>query len=389
MPVKAGMFVVERNNMAKRDYYEVLGVSKDASDDELKKAYRKLAMANHPDTHPNDKEAEEKFKEATEAYDVLRDKTKRANYDRFGFAGVDPSQAGFNRQGFSGFSGFEDIFGSSGFGDIFSQFFGGGMRGGSSQAGPQRGSSLQYNVQISLHDAIFGTKVDISYSHDVACDTCKGTGGTGSRTCPTCGGRGQVAHGGGFFQTITTCPTCHGSGHTIENPCSSCHGTGVMRKQEKLAVTIPVGSDDGTQLVARGKGNAGRNGGPSGDLVIVVNVKDDKYFIREDRDLHLQVPISFMQASLGCDIEVPVIDGGKVKVTVPAGIQSGKPLRLRGRGVPSFRGSLNSRGDMYLHILVQTPKLGALDMKAKKLMKELSETIGENNSPEPIPFEND
>ena len=376
--------------MAKRDYYEVLGVSKSATDEEIKKAYRKLAMANHPDTHPNDKEAEERFKEASEAYEVLSDKTKRANYDQFGFAGVEGGAGNYSNV----YRDFGDIFGSGtsfgGFSDIFESFFGGGSRGrGASSSGgataASRGASLQYNVSVSFKDAAFGTKVDVNYSHDDVCETCHGTGGTGLKVCPTCGGHGQVARGNGFFQMASTCPTCHGSGHVIENPCSACHGTGLSRKQEKLQVTIPAGSDNGTKLVLRGKGNAGANGGPAGDLIIVVNVKEDKYFVREDMNVFLQVPISMTQAALGCEIEVPVIDGGKVRVTVPAGIQSGKSLRLKGRGVPRFRGRVEDRGDMYLTVIVQTPK--RLGLKAKSLMKQLSEAMGEETSPEPIPFE--
>ena len=297
--------------MAKRDYYEVLGVSKSASDEEIKKAYRKIAMANHPDTHPNDKEAEERFKEASEAYEILSNKEKRSNYDQFGFAGVDGGAGGYQNV----YRDFSDIFGGGGFEDIFSSFFGGGSsRRSSGQSAQQRGSSLQYNVTVDFKDAAFGTKVDVSYAHDEACDTCAGTGGSGTKTCPTCGGRGQVARGNGFFQMASTCPTCGGSGRIIENPCSSCHGTGVKRKQEKLSVSIPCGSDNGTKLVLRGKGNAGKNGGPAGDLIIYVNVKPDKYFAREDMNVFLQIPISFTQAALGCEVEVPLIEGGKVRV---------------------------------------------------------------------------
>ncbi len=375
--------------MAKRDYYEVLGVSKSATDDEIKKAYRKLAMANHPDTHPNDKDAEERFKEASEAYEVLSDKTKRSNYDQFGFAGVEGGAGNYSNV----YRDFSDIFGGAGggfggFSDIFESFFGGGGRSSSGgQSTQSRGASLQYNVSVSFHDAAFGTKVDVTYSHDEACESCHGTGGSGSKTCPTCGGRGQVARGNGFFQMASTCPTCHGSGRVIENPCSSCHGSGLSRKQERLSVTIPAGSDNGTKLVLRGKGNAGPNGGANGDLIVVVNVKEDKYFVREDSNVFLQVPISITQAALGCEIDVPVIDGGKVRVSIPSGIQSGKSLRLKGRGVPRFRStSSDDRGDMYLTIIVQTPK--HLGLKAKSLMKQLSEAMGEDTSPSPIPFDN-
>lgn len=373
--------------MAKRDYYEVLGVSKTATDEEIKKAYRKAAMANHPDTHPNDKDAEERFKEASEAYEVLSDKTKRANYDQFGFAGVEGGAGNYQNV----YRDFSDIFGQGtsfgGFSDIFESFFGGGSSSSSrSRGGAPRGASLQYNVSISFKEACFGTKVDVAYSHDETCSTCHGAGGTGSRTCPTCGGSGQVARGNGFFQMASTCPTCHGSGRIVDSPCAACHGTGLQKKNEKLSVTIPAGSDNGTKLVLRGKGNAGAGGGEAGDLVVVVNVKDDKYFVREGMNVFLQVPISITQAALGCELEVPVIDGGRVRVTVPSGIQSGKSLRLKGRGVPRFRGREDERGDMYLTIIVQTPK--HLGIKAKSLMKQLSEAMGEETSPDPIPFEN-
>ena len=370
--------------MAKRDYYEVLGVNKNATDEEIKKAYRKIAMANHPDTHPDDKDAEERFKEASEAYEILSNKEKRANYDQFGFAGVEGGAQGYQNV----YRDFSDIFGVGGFGDIFETFFGGGAssrrQGGA--AGAQRGSSLQYNVTVDFKDAAFGTKVDVSYSHDEVCDTCGGTGGTGTRTCPSCGGRGQVTRGNGFFQMASTCPSCGGTGRVIDNPCSSCHGSGVKRKQEKLSVSIPQGSDNGTKLVLRGKGNAGKNGGPAGDLIIYVNVRPDRYFAREDMNVFLQIPISFTQASLGCEIEVPLIEGGRVRVTIPAGIQSGKSLRIKGRGVPRFRGSEGDRGDMYITVIVETPK--HLGFKAKSLMKQLSEALGENTSPDPIPLDN-
>ena len=211
------------------------------------------------------------------------------------------------------------------------------------------------------------------------------SGGSGQKTCPTCHGSGQVARGNGFFQMASTCPTCHGRGQVIDNPCASCHGTGLTKKSEKLSVSIPCGTDDGTKLVLRGKGNAGPNGGPAGDLIIFVRVKEDKYFVREGRNVFLQVPISFTQAALGCEIEVPVVEGGKVRVSIPAGIQSGKSLRLKNRGVPAFKGNPDDRGDMYLTVLVETPK--HLGLKARSLMKELQQALGEDKSPDPIPFE--
>lgn len=372
--------------MAKRDYYEVLGVGKNATEEEIKKAYRKIAMANHPDTHPNDKDAEERFKEASEAYEVLSDKTKRQNYDQFGFAGVEGGAGNYSNV----YRDFSDLFSGGGFGgfsDIFDSFFGGGSSRSRSRSSANvvRGSSLQYTATISFKDAIFGTKVDVSYSHDDACDTCHGTGGTGSKTCPTCHGTGQVTRGNGFFQMASTCPTCQGRGQVIDDPCSTCHGTGLKKKSEKLSVTIPCGTEDGTKLVLRGKGNAGPNGGPAGDLIVFVRVQDDKYFVREGRNVFLQVPISFTQAALGCEIEVPVVDGGKVRVSIPSGIQSGKSLRLKNRGVPAFKGNPDDRGDMYLTVIVETPK--HLGLKARGLMKELASALGEDSSPTPVPFE--
>ena len=350
--------------MAKRDYYEVLGVSKTATEEEIKKAYRKIALQNHPDTHPNDKDAEERFKEASEAYEVLSDPKKRSTYDQFGFSGMNDFQGGAAGNYSNVYRDFSDIFGGAGFSDFFSSFFGGG--GGRQQRGGsygEPGASLRYDITIDFSEAVNGCKKEISFSHKVKCSTCGGTGGTGVKTCPTCHGRGQV----------------------IDNPCASCHGTGLTKKSEKLSVSIPCGTDDGTKLVLRGKGNAGPNGGPAGDLIIFVRVKEDKYFVREGRNVFLQVPISFTQAALGCEIEVPVVDGGKVRVSVPSGIQSGKSLRLKGRGVPSFKGSLDDRGDMYLTLIVETPK--RLGLRAKGLMKELAGVLGEDSSPTPVPFE--
>ena len=367
--------------MAKRDYYEVLGVNKNSSDSEIKKAYRKLAIENHPDKNPNDSAAEARFKEATEAYEVLSDKTKKSNYDQFGFAGVDGQSGGYS----NAYRDFGDIFGSGssfgGFGDIFDSFFGGSR---TSQRSASQGASLQYNARVSFKDAIFGTKIDVSYSHKVSCESCSGHGGTGVKTCSTCGGRGQVSRGNGFFQMASPCPTCGGSGSTVENKCSSCSGQGFERKNEKLSITIPQGSDDGTKLVLRGKGDAGQNGAPSGDLIILVSVKEDKYFVRDGSIIHLQVPVSITQAALGCELEVPVVDGGKIKVSIPAGIQSGARLRIRNKG--AFKGrSTSDRGDMYLSILVKTPK--HLDRKAKKILEELSNQMGEEISPTPVPFD--
>lgn len=375
--------------MAKRDYYEVLGVSKGASQEEIKKAYRKLAVANHPDRNPGDKAAEERFKEATEAYEVLSDEKKRQTYDQFGFAGIDGMNGGAHDYS-NVYRDFGDIFGG-GFSDIFESFFGGsggGRASGRSQAGPEAGASLRYDVEIDFADAVFGTKVEISYAHQVVCETCGGSGaksGSGKKVCPTCNGTGQIRRNSGFFAIASTCPTCNGSGYVIENPCPDCHGTGVKRKQQKIKVTIPAGVDNGSRVVLSGMGDAGQNGGPAGDLYVYVNVRRHKFFVRDGQDLYCQIPISFTQAALGADIEVPTIDGQRVKVSVPSGVQNGKMLRLRGRGVPRLRGPLDQRGDMYIKLQVEVPK--RLNSKAKQLMKDLAEALGENNAPEPVAFE--
>jgi len=376
--------------VAKRDYYEVLGVGKTATLEEIKKAYRKLAIANHPDRNPGNKEAEDRFKEATEAYDVLGDEKKRKMYDQYGFAGVDGANGGAHDYS-NVYRDFSDIFGGGfggGFEDIFSSFFGGGgrtqTRGG--QHGPEVGSSLRYDVDIDFKDAVFGTKIEVAYSHQVACDVCHGSGSeehSGTKVCPTCNGSGQVRRNSGFFAIASACPTCGGSGHVIENPCSSCHGTGLKRKQQKVKVSIPAGVDSGSRVVLRGMGDAGANGGPSGDLYVYISVKPHKYFVRQDYELYCQIPISITQASLGGDIKVSTIDGDLIKVNIPSGIQSGKMLRVKGRGVTKLNST--DRGDMYIRLQVQIPK--RLGTKAKKLMQELSEVLGEQEAPNPVPFE--
>ena len=377
----------------KRDYYEVLGVAKDATADQIKKAYHKLALANHPDTHPGDKDAEARFKEATEAYEVLSDEKKRAAYDKFGFAGIDGS-GGMGHDYSRVYQDFSDLFGGrggGGFEDIFSSFFGGGMGGqggGRSAGGPSQGSSLRYDVTLDFKDALFGTKVDVSYIHQVVCDSCHGSGsadGSGTKTCPTCGGSGQVRRNSGFFTVATTCPTCGGRGQVIDHPCQDCHGSGLKRKQTKLRVTIPAGVDNGNRITLRGMGDAGANGGPSGDLVVFISVRPDKYFVRQGADLYLQIPISFTQAALGADVLVSGVDGKELKVSIPSGTQSGKQLRVRGQGATKLNST--DRGDLYLRIQVETPK--HLGLKARGLMKQLSEAMGENTKPQPVPYEGD
>lgn len=371
----------------KRDYYEVLGVAKDATPEQIKKAFHKQALANHPDTHPGDKEAEQRFKEATEAYEVLSDPKKRQAYDQYGFAGIDG--AGGMGHDFSGVYNnpdFQDIFGGGGFEDIFSQFFGGGASRARSR-GPAQGASLRYNATLDFKDALFGTKLDVSYVHNVVCDTCHGSGssdGSGMQTCPVCHGTGQMRHSNGFFSVATTCQNCGGTGQVVQNPCKNCGGTGVMRKQTKLRVTIPAGVDNGSRITLRGMGDAGEHGGPSGDLVVFISVRPDKYFVRQGNDLYLQIPVSMTQAALGSDIMIKGIDDKEMKVTIPAGTQSGKLLRLRGQGAPKLNST--DRGDLYVKIQVDTPKLG-LNLKARNLMKQLSEALGENSNPTPVSYQ--
>ena len=365
--------------MAKRDYYEVLGVKKDATDQEIKKAYRKIAMANHPDTHPNDKAAEDRFKEASEAYEILSDETKRRNYDQFGFAGVDGGAGGYSNV----YRDFSDIFGGGGgFSDIFESFFGGG--GGRSQRSSARqGQSLRYELTIDFEEAVNGCKKEISFSHNIKCSSCGGTGGTGKKTCPTCHGSGQVARGSGFFSVASTCPTCNGKGTIVDNPCGTCHGTGTTRKSEKLSVTIPAGVDTGSRLTLRGKGDAGENGGPDGDLYIFITVREDRFFVRRDQDVYIQMPISYPQAVLGAEIYVPTIDGNDIKVSIPAGTESGRILRIKGKGFPYINS--RERGNMYLKIEVDIPR--HVGLKAKRLLKELSEELGSTEKPTPMEFD--
>ncbi len=372
--------------MAKRDYYEVLGVQKGATEEEIKKAYRKIAMANHPDTHPGDKEAEERFKEASEAYEVLSDQKKRSAYDQYGFAGVD-GMGGAAGGGYQNvYRDFSDLFGgSSGFSDIFSSFFGGSQQRSRSSGGARQGQSLRYDITIDFKEAAFGCKKEISFSHEDTCPSCKGTGGTGKRKCPQCGGSGQVISGGGFFQMAQPCRSCRGTGYVVDNPCAECHGTGAVKKNEKLSVNIPAGVDDGARLTLRGKGDAGQNGGPNGDLILVINVRPDKYFVRDGNDVYLQIPVSFVQAALGDSVQVQTIDGTAVMVDIPEGTQSGKLLRLKGKGVPSLHGG--TRGDMYLKIIVEIPK--RLSLKEKKLMKEIYETMAPTRTPKPMVFSAD
>jgi molecular chaperone DnaJ len=358
--------------MSKRDYYEVLGVNRDASEDELKKAYRKLAMKYHPDRNPDSKEAEEKFKEAKEAYEVLTDANKRAAYDQYGHAGVDPSAGG--GAGFQhGFGGFADAFS-----DIFGDIFGGGG-GGGRRSNVYRGADLRYNLEITLEEAARGTETKIRIPTMEACGTCEGSGakpGTQPVTCSMCGGHGQVRMQQGFFSIQQTCPTCHGSGKTIAEPCGECHGAGRIKKHKTLSVKIPPGVDEGDRIRLSGEGESGINGGPSGDLYVVVQLKEHPVFKRDHDDLHCEMPVSFTTAALGGEIEIPTLDG-HAKIKIPEETQSGKVFRLRGKGIKGVRS--HEHGDLYCHVLVETPV--NLTARQKELLRELESITegGEHN----------
>jgi molecular chaperone DnaJ len=370
--------------VAKRDYYEVLGVPKNASRDDIKKAYRRLAIQFHPDKNPENKEAEEKFKEATEAYEVLSDDQKKSAYDQFGFAGVQGMGGGGHD--WSSFQGFEDIFGGGDFGSIFDTIFGGGFGGGRSSrntGGARQGANLRSDIEISFKDAVFGTKVEIQYTRNESCPACHGTGaaeGSGKKVCPSCQGSGQIRRSQGFFSVASTCPTCHGEGYIIEHPCKECGGTGVQRKKQKIMVTIPAGIENGRRVAIARQGDAGVNGGPAGDLYVFIRVRPHEYFERQGLDLYCAVPISITQASLGAEIHVGTLDGKTIKVKVSPGIQNGKMLRIRNEGVPSA----GRRGDLYIKFMVQIPD--KLTKRGRELMEELSKAEGENDNPKPIPL---
>ena len=353
--------------MSKRDYYEVLGVPRNAGEDEIKKAYRKLAMKYHPDRNQGDKaaEAEAKFKEVKEAYEMLSDSQKRAAYDQYGHAGVDPNMGagGFGGGFGGGFESFSDIFG-----DIFGQ-----ARGGRGGRQVHRGSDLSYSMDISLEEAANGKDAQIRIPSWDDCDTCHGTGakpGTSSKTCTTCGGSGVVQMRQGFFSVQQTCPHCHGSGKIIPEPCTSCHGQGKIKKQKTLEVKIPAGIDDGMRIRSAGNGEPSPNGGPPGDLYIEIRIRKHEVFERDGDDLHCVVPISFAAAALGGEIEVPTLNG-KAAIDIPEGTQAGKQFRLRGKGIKGVRGSYP--GDLYCHITVETPV--KLTEHQRKLLKQLDESL--------------
>ena len=359
----------------KRDYYEVLGVSKDASQDDIKKAFRKLTKENHPDLHPGDKACEERFKEGNEAYEVLSDPDKRQQYDQFGFAAFDPN-AGAGAGGFGGFDGFG---GFGGFGDIFGDIFGFGGGARSNPNAPRKGESLRATVNISFEEAAFGCKKEVTVGRVEQCPDCKGTGcapGTTPEICPDCKGTGNVTVSQrtpfGVMQSSSPCSKCRGTGRIIHQPCKTCRGMGNIRRQHKIEINVPAGIDDGQTISKPGAGNAGANGGPAGDLLVTVLVKPHPRFERDGTSVLLEQEISYAQAALGAEVEVPTLDG-KVKITIPEGTQPGAVFRLRGKGIPYLRGS--GRGDQFVSVTVKVPK--NLTSSQKELLRQFAASMGE------------
>ena len=364
----------------KRDYYEVLGVSKSATQDEIKKAYRKLARENHPDAHPGDKACEERFKEANEAYEILSDPDKRQKYDQFGHAAFDPN-AGYGG-GYGGFGGFEDIFGGGGFGDIFSSIFGGGGGASRNPNAPRRGDDVRVSLNISFEEAAFGCEKEITAPRIETCPDCHGTGcapGTTAETCPDCHGTGSVRTTQrtpfGMAQTTGPCSKCRGSGKIIHQPCQTCKGMGKIRRNKKLKVRIPAGIDDGQAIPVSGQGNSGANGGPAGDLLVAITVRPHPIFEREGTSVYMEQELSFTQAALGAEVEVPTLDG-KVKLTIPEGTQPGAVFRMRGRGIPSLRGG--GRGDQFVSIKLVVPR--SLTSAQKEQLRAFAAAMGEGES---------
>ncbi len=364
----------------KRDYYEVLGVDKNSGADEIKKAYRKLAIKYHPDKNQGDKVIEEKFKEATEAYEILSDEKKRSQYDQFGHAGT---QSSFGRGGFNN-ADFDSMFGNGGsfggFEDIFSSIFGFGGR--SSQSSAKRGSDLRHEITISLEEAAYGKKTDIILKKKETCDRCNGSGaepGTKLSTCDMCGGAGQVRHQQSFFSVNTTCPKCKGKGKMVDTPCKECRGETTIEKKKKLSISIPAGVDDNTQLRVSGEGGAGSNGGPSGDLYLFIHVAEHDIFIRDGVNVITEIPISITQAALGTEIYIQTLDSKKVKLKIPEGTISGKVFKIKGHGVSHV--NYNKKGDMLVHVVIEPPK--HLSGEQKKLLNELKKTLADSDTPRP------
>lgn len=360
----------------KRDYYEVLGVNKNASEDEIKKAYKKLARKYHPDMNPGDKEAEEKFKEVNEANEVLGDPQKKARYDQFGFAGVDPSYGGGAGGGAGGFD-FGDL------GDIFGSFFGGGFGGGARRNpnAPRRGESIRMSLTVDFIEAAFGCEKEIQLERSEQCPTCKGNGcapGTTPEICPDCHGTGSVTQAQrtpfGVMQSQAPCGKCRGTGKIIHKPCPDCHGSGNVRKRKTIKINVPAGIDNGQTISLRGQGHAGSNGGPAGDLLVTVMIRPSETFQREGTAVYTEAPITFAQATLGAELEIDTIDG-KVKYSIPEGTQTGTVFRLRGKGIPVLNG--RGRGDQYITVTVETPK--NLNKAQKEALKAFCDTLGESN----------
>ena len=360
----------------KRDYYEVLGITKGASEDEIKKAYKKMARKYHPDLNPGDKEAEEKFKEVNEAYEVLSDPDKKARYDQYGHAGVDPN-FGAGGAGFDGSFDFGDL------GDIFGSFFGGGFGGGrrTNPNAPQRGESIRMSLAISFEEAAFGCEKEVTVDRMEQCGACHGSGcapGTSPEVCPDCHGSGQVQVRRqtpmGVFASTSPCPKCGGKGQIIHQPCKDCHGTGSARKRKTIQASIPAGIDNGQTISIRGQGNAGKNGGPAGDLLITITIRPHELFRREGTSVLCEAPITFAQAVLGAELVIPTIDG-KVKYDLPEGTQSGTTFRLKGKGIPSING--HGRGDQYVTVYIETPR--NLNKEQKEALRKFAETMGDNN----------
>lgn len=348
--------------MAKRDFYEILGVPRDADGPNIKAAYRKLAMQFHPDRNPGDKAAEDKFKEASAAYEVLSDSEKRARYDRFGHQGVEGQ----------GFQDVNDVFSS--FGSIFEEFF--GMGGGGRRTGPRRGADLRFDMAVEFDEAVFGVEREIEFERPTKCEPCKGTGakdGSGRSTCRTCGGVGQVRRQQGFFAIQTACPACHGEGSTIEKPCGECRGQGAVLKKRKISVKVPAGVDSGVRLRISGEGEPGPSGGPAGDLYVVLHVKESDRFTRDGLDLILDQPLGIAQAALGCNIKVKTLDG-EVDVDVPSGTQFGDRVTIAGKGVPHLKGV--GRGDLHVELHLVVPK--KLSKEQRELLQKYAEISGED-----------
>lgn len=361
----------------KRDYYEVLGVDRNIGEEDLKRAYRKLAVKYHPDKNPGDHEAEEKFKELGEAYEALSDPNKRAAYDRYGHAAFQNGMGGGGGGFHDPFDLFREVFSGAGGGGVFEQFFGGG--GGVDSSGRQRGSDLRYDLQITLEEAAKGCEKEIEIRKLDACEPCSGSGaqkGSKAVTCPTCRGRGQVVASRGFFQVAQTCPACHGSGRIIEKPCTSCQGEGRVEKTSRVKIKIPAGIDSDSRLRSTGGGEAGLRGGASGDLYVVVHIKEHEVFTRNGMDLACEVPIPFTTAALGGEIRVPTLDGA-VSLKIPAGTQSGSTFRIRGLGMPALQGL--AKGDILTYVQVEVPT--RLDSAQREALERFAELCGEENNP--------